>query len=200
MPRTLNFSKDEILQVAYHILIEEGMKNITARNIAKKLGSSTISIYSNFKSMADLKNEMSRLAKNKLFDITKKEYTDQGLLNIGIGICIFAKQEKALFRSIFLREDLSKDFIDEIITDLKNLIIANFRADERYNHLSDEVIEWMLKKGWWYVQGYASLICSGFYNPTYDDILKELRDMGSVIVYTGLELMTKTADTERAEL
>ena len=72
MPRTLNFSKDEILQVAYHILIEEGMKSITARNIAKKPGSSTISIYSNFKSMADLKNEMSRLAKNKLFDITKK--------------------------------------------------------------------------------------------------------------------------------
>ena len=183
MPRALNFSREEILQVAYNILIEEGMKSITARNIAKKLGSSTISIYSNFKSMSDLKNEMSRLAKNKLFDITKKEYTDQGLLNIGIGICIFAKQEKALFRSIFLREDLSKDFIDEIITDLKNLITASFRADERYNHLSDEVIEWMLKKGWWYVQGYASLICSGFYNPTYDDILKELRDMGSVIVH-----------------
>ena len=186
MPRALNFSREEILQVAYNILIEEGMKSITARNIAKKLGSSTISIYSNFKSMSDLKNEMSRLAKNKLFDITKKEYTDQGLLNIGIGICIFAKQEKALFRSIFLREDLSKDFIDEIITDLKNLITASFRADERYNHLSDEVIEWMLKKGWWYVQGYASLICSRFYNPTYDDILKELRDMGSVIVHAGL--------------
>ena len=58
----------------------------------------------------------------------------------------------------------------------------------------------MLKKGWWYVQGYASLICSGFYNPTYDDILKELRDMGSVIVHAGLELMIKTADTEKAEL
>ena len=72
MPRALNFSREEILQVAYNILIEEGMKSITARNIAKKLGSSTISIYSNFKSMSDLKNEMSRLAKNKLFDITKK--------------------------------------------------------------------------------------------------------------------------------
>ena len=45
----------------------------------------------------------------------------------------------------------------------------------------------MLKKGWWYVQGYASLICSGFYNPSYDDILQELRDMGSVIVHAGLK-------------
>lgn len=178
MARALNFTKDEILDVAYKILIEDGMKSITARNIAKKLGSSTISIYSNFGSMINLKNELSRLAKNKLLVITKVEYTDQRLLNIGIGICIFAKQEKALFRSIFLREDLSKEFIDEIITDLKNLIITSFRADELYKQLSDEEIEWMLKKGWWYVQGYASLICSGFYNPSYDDILQELRDMG----------------------
>ena len=36
MPRALNFSREEILQVAYNILIEEGMKSITARNIAKK--------------------------------------------------------------------------------------------------------------------------------------------------------------------
>ena len=97
------------------------------------------------------------------------------------------QKEKALFRSIFLREDLSKDFIDEIITDLKNLIIASFRADERYKHLPDKAIEWMLKKGWWFVHGYASLICSGFYNPSDEDIEKELRDMGSVIVHSCID-------------
>ena len=187
MARNLNFSKEEILNVTYKILIQDGMKSITARNIAKELGSSTISIYSNFGSMTNLKNELSRMAKIKLLDITKIEYTDQGLLNIGIGICIFAKKEKALFRSIFLREDLSKDFIDEIITDLKNLIIASFRADERYKHLPDKAIEWMLKKGWWFVHGYASLICSGFYNPSDEDIEKELRDMGSVIVHSCID-------------
>lgn len=97
------------------------------------------------------------------------------------------QKEKALFESIFLREDLSKDFIDEIITDLKNLIITNFKSDERYNFLPDEAYEWMLKKGWWYVHGYASLICLGFYNPTDEIIEKELRDMGSVILHSCFE-------------
>lgn len=188
MPRKSNFSKDEILSVAYKVLIEDGMKSITARNIAKNLGSSTIAIYSNFGSMINLKNELSRMAKNKLLDIAKVEYTNLKLLNIGIGICIFAKQEKALFRSIFLREDLSKEFIDEIITDLKNLIIENFRAHEEYKSLPDDSIEWMLKKGWWYVHGYASLICAGFYNPTYKVIEKELREMGALIVQEGARL------------
>lgn len=186
MARTLKFSREEIIEVAYKIMITEGTKSLTARNVAKKLGSSTISIYSNFNSMGDLRNELSRVAKNKLFDKTKLEYTDMKLLNIGIGICIFAKKEKELFRSIFFREDLSREFIDEIITDLKTLLTESFKADK--NNYSDEAIDWMLKKGWWYVHGYASLICAGFYNPSYEEIKMELMDMGSIIVRTGKEM------------
>lgn len=101
MARKLNFSKEEILNTTYKILINEGMKSITARNIAKELGSSTISIYSNFGSMTNLKNEISRMAKNKLLDIAKIEYTDQRLLNIGIGICIFAKKKRHYLNLFF---------------------------------------------------------------------------------------------------
>lgn len=187
MARKLKFSKDEILEAAYKILITEGTKGLTARNLAKKLGSSTISIYTNFQSMTNLKNELSRVAKNKLFDKTKIEYTDIKLLNIGIGICIFAQKEKDLFRSIFFREDLSKDFIDEIANDLKALLTESFKADTDNNY-SNEAIDWMLKKGWWYVHGYASLICTGFYNPSYEEIKKELMDMGTIITHTGKNL------------
>ena len=108
MARNLNFSKEEILNVTYKILIQDGMKSITARNIAKELGSSTISIYSNFGSMTNLKNELSRMAKNKLLDITKIEYTDQGLLNIGIGICIFAKRKSSLQIYFFKRRSFKR--------------------------------------------------------------------------------------------
>ena len=101
MARKLSFSKEEILNTAYKILIEDGMKSITARNVAKELGSSTISIYSNFGSMVNLKNDLSRMAKNKLLDITKIEYTDQKLLNIGIGICILPKKKKLFSDQFF---------------------------------------------------------------------------------------------------
>ena len=184
MARNPNFSKNEILEIAYEILIKDGNKGLTARNIASKLGVSTIAIYSSFKSMGNLKNELSRLAKNKLFDRTKLKYTDIDLLNIGIGICIFAKQEKSLFRAIFFRENLSKEFVDEIVYGLKDILTESFKADDKHKY-SDEAIEWMLKKGWWYVHGYATLICSGFYNPTFDEIKKELLDMGSIIISMG---------------
>lgn len=186
MARTLKFSKDKILSVAYNILITEGMKSVTARNIAKKLNSSTISIYSNFGSMIVLKNQLSKLARNKLFDKVAIDYTDLSLLNIGIGICLFAKEEQALFRAIFMRENLSKNFLDELVEDLKKLVFKGFKEGSNYNFLEDETIEWMLKKGWWYVHGFACLICSGFYDPSYEMIEHELKENGNVILKEAL--------------
>lgn len=191
MARTLKFSKDTILNVAYNILIKKGIKNVTARNIAKELNSSTISIYSNFGSMKALKHHLSNLAKKKLFDKISINYTDLNLLNIGIGICLFAKEEKALFRSIFMQENLSKAFLDELVKDLRKLVFKGFKEGKNYNFLEDETIEWMLKKGWWYIHGFACLICSEFYDPSYEIIEKELKENGNVLLKEALNFNKK---------
>ena len=182
MGRKAKFTRDEILLKAYDILVEKGMKEISARNLAKELEMSTIGIYSNFESMTELKNELSLLAKNKLLDKVKINYTEFGLLNIGIGICLFAKEEKALFRAIFMRENLSEDFLNEITRDLIALVYKGFKESEKYNTLTDDTINWMIRKGWWYTHGFACLICSGFYNPSYELIEEELREVGYFIV------------------
>ncbi|MGL4787742.1 MAG: TetR/AcrR family transcriptional regulator, partial [Cetobacterium sp.] len=76
MGRKPNFTREEILNSAFEILNNESLKDVTARNIAKKLGVSTIAIYSAFKSMDELKNELAKKAKTKLFEYTKRDYTD----------------------------------------------------------------------------------------------------------------------------
>lgn len=188
MGRKLKFTKEEILETAYGILVREGMKKISARTIAKELGISTIGVYSNFSSMSDLKNELSLVAKNKLLDKVKIDYTEFGLLNIGIGICLFAKEEKALFRAIFMRENLSEDFLNEIASDLIDLVYKSFRDNEKYNQLKDSTINWMIRKGWWSTHGFACLICSGFYNPTYEMIEEELKEVGYLIMAQALKI------------
>lgn len=188
MGRKLKFTREEILNKAYEILVREGMKKISARTIANELGISTIGVYSNFKSMSDLKNELSLLAKNKLLDKVKINYTELGLLNIGIGICLFAKEEKALFRAIFMRENLSEEFLNEITRDLISLVYKGFKESDKYNILNDSTINWMIRKGWWYTHGFACLICSGFYNPTYEMIESELREVGYLILKQAMKI------------
>ncbi|SJZ83887.1 transcriptional regulator, TetR family [Cetobacterium ceti] len=187
MARKPNFTKDEILDCAYDILLESSLKEVTARTVAKRLNASTISIYSAFSSMGDLKNALAKRAKNKLFEYTKINNTDMEILDIGMGVCLFARDEKELFRTIFLRESMPKDFIDEVLEDFKKLIYTSFKNTPMGPELSEKTINWIMKKGWLFTQGFATLICTGFYdNPSDDEIKKELVEMGTILIKEAL--------------
>lgn len=196
MGRRPNFTREEILECAFEILNSESLKEVTARNIAKKLGVSTIAIYSTFKSMDELKNELAKKAKTKLFEYTKINYANLSILNIGIGICLFAKEEKALFRTIFLREGMPREFMDEIMNDFRNLIHNGFNNNEVYNQFPEDIIEWVIKKGWYFSHGYATLICTGFYiDIEFETFKKEVVDMGNILIQKALE-MTEERENE----
>ncbi len=196
MGRRPNFTREEILECAFEILNSASLKDVTARNIAKKLGVSTIAIYSTFKSMDELKNELAKKAKTKLFEYTKRNYANLSILNIGVGICLFAKEEKALFRTIFLREGMPREFMDEIMNDFRNLIHSGFNNNEIYNQFPEDIIEWVIKKGWYFSHGYATLICTGFYvDIEFETFKKEVVDMGNVLIQKALE-MTEERENE----
>lgn len=188
MGRRAKFTKEEILECAFEILNRESLKEVTARNITKSLGVSTIAIYSVFESMDELKNELAKKAKKKLEEYTNKNYTDLAILNIGIGVCLFAKEEKALFRTIFLRESMPREFMDEIMDDFKNFIREGFKRSDKYKHLSEDTTEWIIKKGWYFSHGYATLICTEFYpDIEFDTFKKEIVDMGIILLEKALE-------------
>lgn len=189
MGRKPNYTKEEILNSAFEILNNKNLKEVTARNIAKNLGVSTIAIYSAFLSMNDLKNELSKKAKMKLFEYTKRDYTNFSLLNIGIGICVFAQQEKDLFRTIFLREGLPREFMDEVMNDFRDLIYNGFHKSDSYSRFPTEIIEWIIKKGWYFSHGYATLICTGFYTDIkFETYKQEIVEMGEILIKKALEM------------
>lgn len=183
MGRKPKFKREEILSCAYEILNEKSLKEVTARNVATRLGCSTIAIYSTFESMDEVKNELSKMAKKKLFEYTQVEYTNLEILNIGIGVCLFAKEEGDLFRTIFLREGLSQEFLLEVMSDFKKLISDGFKRNKKYAHFDEEITEWTIKKGWYYTFGYATMICTGFYtNLEFTAIEETLLEMGQIIM------------------
>ena len=87
-----------------------------------------------------------------------------------------------------MRENLSKEFLDEITNDLVGLVYKSFKENEKYKDLKDSTIDWLIRRGWWSTHGFACLICSGFYNPTYEVIEKELREVGGLIMREALKM------------
>ena len=45
-----------------------------------------------------------------------------------------------------MRENLSKEFLDEITNDLVGLVYKSFKENEKYKDLKDSTIDWLIRE------------------------------------------------------
>lgn len=178
-PPQTQFSREDVLRAAFEVARTEGLKELSARKIAERLGSSTAPVYSTFSSMADLEREVIIMARDLLIEYTRGEYTKQIFLNMGMGLAIFSREQKPLFRALFLEEAGYQEIIEEFGERMQE----QMKLDRAYKHLTDEVRQHLLHKMWLFTHGLASLICVGV---THDDsnefIQNILMEVGSEII------------------
>ncbi len=192
MPKKVVFTREDVVGKGFEILKESGLNAITARNIAKKLKSSPAPIYSYFSSMDQLKEELIEIAKNQFLTYIRKPYTDIVFLNVGMGIVIFAREEKELFSSIFLKNNSYKD----IISEFKKSIYEEIEDDYRFEGVEREKKDWLLEKCWIYAHGLATLVSTNFIKDTSDEYIKaNLLDMS--ILFKHVLGETKAKDYKR---
>lgn len=159
MPKKAVFSKKQIFDTAFALFESKGLEAITARNLGKALSSSPAPIYAHYSSITELKNELISVAKDRFLEYLKNPVTDKIYLNIGIGICTFAKENKQLFVSIFLREQSFSDLIREF----RDVIKIEMDKDDRFSNLSVEFKDMLFFDCWTYAHGLSTLIATGFF-------------------------------------
>ena len=62
------------------------------RFAAKKLNCSTAPVYSTFSNMAELQKEVMRKAIDLLVEYTRRDYSPDPFLNMGVGVVLFSKE------------------------------------------------------------------------------------------------------------
>ncbi len=186
MPKKPIFTKEQVYNKAFEIFKAEGIEGISARNLAKSLESSPAPIYSFYSSMDILKHELLENAKQLFLEYVKKERTDLIFLNIGMGICIFAREEKELFRAIFLKESLGKR--NEVIREFRDLIKEEILKDGRFDHLDEEFKIELYLDCWMYAHGFATLIATNYFAEISDEFIKtRLMESAATMLYQRLE-------------
>jgi AcrR family transcriptional regulator len=104
MPPKAEITKEKVLDAAFEIVRAHGFEALTARSIAQKLKCSTQPIYSVYGNMVELKDDVYDKAVS--FALARmSEYEDEKnvvALNHAIGCLHFAKNEKQLFRTVYL--------------------------------------------------------------------------------------------------
>ena len=115
MPPLAKFTKEEIVNTAFGIARESGMESVTAREIGRRLGTSTRPLFTYFKTVDEVRCAVVLLAYAKY-----NEYVDAGLAmnppfkGFGMQYVRFAQEEPHLFRLLFMRENEGRSY-DEFI-------------------------------------------------------------------------------------
>jgi AcrR family transcriptional regulator len=178
MPPAISFTKANIIQATFEIYKDIGIEKITVRKIAGKLGCSVAPIYFNFKSIEVLKKCMMEKTLEILLQYTQKEYSENIFLNIGLGILAFAKDYKALYRTLFIDSSEYSYLIDELFH--KNL--QQMKKEKSLSELNEDELKRILEKTRLFTHGLATFICSGNMEGKSDSyIFKLMKEAGEDI-------------------
>ncbi len=180
MPPKFKFTKEEIISSALQLVRENGIDALTARGLASRLGSSAKPIFGLFKSMEEVQGEVLSAA-NILYqsylqkDMAEGKYPPYKAS--GMAYIRFAKEEKELFKLLFMR-DRSCEKIDDGRNELRpiiEIIMENLGIGE------DEAYMFHLEM-WIYVHGIATMVATSYLDWDMEFISRSVSD-----TYLGLK-------------
>lgn len=179
MPPKKNYSKKDILDAGMEIVREAGFSFISARNIAKKISSSQIPIYSNYLSIDEVKSDIRNSFRDLMYKFMENNYTENKVLNAAIGVCIFAREEKKAFEELFFTDENIKENIKEFVGE----VYKKFEKEERFKGILPEVLKELLTDIWIYTHGLAVIINRNLIeNISDEEITKRIFKVSQIII------------------
>lgn len=161
MPPKVRVTKEDIITVSVNMVREKGVDVLNARAIAAHMGCSTQPIFSNYVSMDELKQDVMKHA-YKLYMNFLKEETESNQYPpykaTGMGYIRFAKEEKELFKLLFMRDRSNETIADEFDESTRMSVAMMQKA----LGLSYEKASQFHLEMWIYVHGIASLLATSY--------------------------------------
>lgn len=154
------FTREEVLAAALNLAREQGIAAVTARGLGEKLGSSSKPVFSLFENMEDVLSAVMEAA-NKLYQNYLKEDMASGKYPpykaSGMAYIRFAKEEKELFKLLFMR-DRTREHIEDNKEEIKPLL----ELLQKNLGLNEEDAYLFHLEMWIYVHGIATMLATSY--------------------------------------
>ncbi len=181
MPPKAKFTKEEIIQAAVEIVRTNGIKGLTARALALALKTSVCPIFTLFDGMEEVQAEVI-FAANTLYQAYLTEDMQAGAYPpykaSGMAYIRFAKEEKELFRLLFMRNREGERIEEDrgAIQPLLLLLQKNLGISE------DKAYLFHLEM-WVFVHGIATMVATSYLDWDLQFISNSLSDMYHGLCY-----------------
>ncbi len=180
MPPKVRITKEDIINACVDLVRAGGQDAINARAIAAHLDCSTQPIFSNFSSMEDLEKETIGAAYALYLSFLRKE-VESGeyppYKAYGMGYLRFAKEEKQLFRLLFMRDRSGETLTPSVDFD------ASVKMIMAANGIDAHTAKLMHLEIWTCVHGIGVMLATSFLSLDWGLVSTMLSD-----VYQGIRL------------
>ena len=178
MPPKVRITKEDVVQTALALVREGGATAVNARSIAAALGCSTQPVFSNFETMEALQRAVAAAAYETYLEGLQREAARGEVppyKAFGMAYIRFAKEEKELFKLLFMRDRSDED------TSPSPDFEASVQMIMAANGVSAETAQLMHLEMWSCVHGIATMLATSFLTLEWDLVSRMLSD-----VYQGI--------------
>ena len=173
MPPKVKIRKEDIFRKAFALVQREGEGVLNARRLAAEIGCSTQPIYSHYRSMNELRQEIIAEAKKIYAEriFTAVRTSDTPYKASGLAYIAFASEEPQLFRLLFMR-DRGTDTEDGDAGEIEPLLDM---LQEKLGVSREEALLFHVEL-WTVCHGIATMIVTRYYPWKKEEIDRVLND------------------------
>ena len=178
MPPKIKITKEDIIKTAVELVRASGDESINARAIASSLHCSTQPVFSNFRTMEQLREAVINTAYEIYLGFIKTEVESEKYPRykaFGMAYVRFAKEEKELFKLLFMRDRSGGDVAAS--PDFEESVQMIMKA----NGVTMETARLMHLEVWSCVHGIGTMLATSFLSLEWELISDMLTD-----VYQGI--------------
>lgn len=149
MPPKAKYTREEIIEIAFQMTRENGIESVVARELGKKLGTSSSPIFTAFKNMEELQlavrdramQEFERFIKDALNYTPAFKY-------VGVKMVQFSMQEPKLFQLLYMKEHEESQRFEDLVYELGDTVEVCIEVMQRDYALTRAEAELVFKQVW----------------------------------------------------
>ncbi len=184
MPPKFKFTKTELIESAFNLVKHKGWSSLSTRALANELGSSARPIYSFFKSMDDLEEELVKKSYDLLYEYQIRKTTGDLWIDHGVGYVMFAQDEKYLYRGINNEKNIKHFTVHgQRIRDKCTDSLSDY---PRFQKLTEEQIYQIQANRLFFAHGLAFHVSNSPPDVWDVDKITLIIQQGSIAIYEGL--------------
>jgi len=178
-PRT-KFTKEQIIDAAFDIVISDGIDSITIRKVAEKMGSSIAPIYVNFKDVGELIQAVIHRGVEIGNQFIMEQNTGNPFHDIGRASLRFAKEYPVLFRDLVMKSNHHMNHYEDEMSVLLELM----KKDPDLEGFNDEELKDILLKMRVFQTGLSVMAANGLLPKDMDEegLYKILESTGRDVI------------------